>query len=189
MKVSISVKVTGYDKHGRKTGECVVKDKTPLKWYLLVLARMIRFELSYFSMVGRDGTTERFYRIAADYSGLYIGVGLGHVLIGFGTGTTPVARTDYALEAEVGSANPTSSAVTIDTATEHEITFAVSLVWDVGGDVTEVGIWGLYRVYDIGIGAAANRWFMIDRTVLPTPVSIPAGGSVAIEYKVKVAIP
>ena len=106
----------------------------------------------------------------------------------FGTGTTPPTRADYKLEA------PITSNALYSTATEaplvsydedHARLYMTHEVHNAGTTdvtVTEMGVFG-------GASDTSKVIFLLDRTVLDTPITIPAGGSKSITVAIRFDYP
>lgn len=102
--------------------------------------------------------------------------------VSFGTGTTPPTVNDYSLEATISSgltvATPSVTTVTqTDSYLEATVTFGV--LASVETTITEIG----YKmVCSVPSGSDA---FLVDRTVLDEPITIPAGQSKQITYTIR----
>jgi hypothetical protein len=90
--------------------------------------------------------------------------------IGIGTSSTPPTKTDYKLGSEV------SRQPAIATFTDEANSFAVSSVFSLGSDTD---------IYEIGLywkeGYTGYVW-LLDRTVLPSPVTFPANTAMSVAY-------
>lgn len=108
---------------------------------------------------------------------------LGTTFMKVGTGTTEATESDYSLEVEntdvtcAAAAAATSGNITkvytatFSNPTENEVV------------ITEIGLFGCFSTYDDDQGNTPLN-FMLDRTVLGTPITIPAGESKPITYEI-----
>ena len=102
--------------------------------------------------------------------------------VSFGIGTTPANATDYKLENSLPSTQisvSVPSAVSysrVDTYEEYSVTFGVT-------NKTAEAI----TISEVGLTAAPQSAYpvLVDRTVLDTPVTIPAGQSKQITYTIR----
>ena len=106
----------------------------------------------------------------------------GHQYVRFGNGTSPATVNDYKLESQIDSditvANP--SAVTTEQTDSYiswTVTFGVSA--SVEKTISEIGL--ISEVYT----PSGNITTLVDRTVLDTPITIPAGQSKQITYTIR----
>lgn len=111
--------------------------------------------------------------------------------VAFGTGSTPPTINDYYLSGSnittlsVGSA---TSAKYDDQKHEFSCIYTITNTGDSDVTISEVAMfnsWGTSAV--TGYNTACG--FMIDRTVLDAPVTIPAGGIGQVTYTIQVNIP
>ena len=109
--------------------------------------------------------------------------------VSFGTGTTPATASDYSLESMLSStqisvATPSSVSFSkADTYEEYSVTFGVTNKTDKAITISEVGLTAIPYRY-IG-NTNIFRYALVDRTVLDTPVTIPAGQSKQITYTIR----
>ena len=106
----------------------------------------------------------------------------GNQYVRFGSGTTPATVNDYKLESQIDSditvANP--SAVTTEQTDSYILwtaTFGVSA--SVETTISEIGLISKAHI------ANGNAATLVDRTVLDTPITIPAGQSKQITYTIR----
>lgn len=108
-----------------------------------------------------------------------------------GTGNTAATENDYALESPITSGM--SGVVTvnkfIDASTNNPcVTYNMVLTNTTSSDVVVKEV-GFYQQVALGASAGAtsttNRTILVDRTVLDTPVTVPANGNAAIYYTLK----
>ena len=106
----------------------------------------------------------------------------GYQYVRFGSGTTPATVNDYKLESQIDSgitvANP--SKVTTEQTDSYilwTVTFGVSA--SVETTISEIGL--ISKAYTPS--GVANT--LVDRTVLDTPITIPAGQSKQITYTIR----
>lgn len=106
----------------------------------------------------------------------------GYLHVKVGTGTTAPTADDYELES-VNSDITVSSASTAPTDSSSRIyTVTLNNPTDNDINITEIGLYGRLSDY-YGIALAYGE-YLLDRTVLSTPVTIPAGQSKAITYEI-----
>ena len=104
----------------------------------------------------------------------------------FGTGTTPADINDYNIEAPIttGLTVTTPSRTSVnetDSYKEYTGTYGVTNTSSADITITEIGLKG--QVYSDSSGASTA--ILVDRTVLDTPVTIPAGQSKQITYTIR----
>lgn len=105
-----------------------------------------------------------------------------HQYVEFGNGTTPATVNDYKLESEITTGISVSSQdVTTTEQTDSYIlwtaTFGVKA--SVETTISEIGLFS--HVYT----TSGNLTALVDRTVLDTPITIPAGQSKQITYTIR----
>ena len=106
----------------------------------------------------------------------------------FGTGTTPPTMDDYNLESPILDGTLSSSSTASPQKgfeQDHARIYATHEVTNNSTSdvtVTEVGVFG-------APSSSSKNVFMIDRTVLNTPITIPAGGSKSITIAIKFDYP
>ena len=106
----------------------------------------------------------------------------GEQYVRFGNGTTPATVNDYKLESQIDSgitvANPSAPTTEYtDNYISWTATFGVSA--SVETTISEIGL--ISRVYR----SSGVTTTLVDRTVLDTPVTIPAGQSKQITYTIR----
>jgi len=122
------------------------------------------------TLVDEAGTSRSILCLSGTYFFGYATYEHG-VQIAVGTGTTAPTRGDYKLGAFVKSGTPTQTLGT------DFISWAVSITLDAAADITEAGLRARYL--DDGV----NRfWFLLFRDTF-TAVSVPAGGTISVTYK------
>lgn len=107
-------------------------------------------------------------------------IGNGYLMLG--TGTTAPTADDYCLESPI-TTNLSCDSVSVSRTSlikTYTATFTNSGSSDI--TVTEVGFW-ICIFYDYSNADERADNFLIDRTVLDTPVTIPAGESRTITYQ------
>ena len=136
----------------------------------------------------RSGSTNAFSYVSsnstAPFEALEIwGDGQTNVKgVSFGIGTTPATTSDYCLESILGSTQisvSVPSAVSYsrgDAFDEYSVSFGVTNITAEAITISEVGL--------IATPSSAN-YVLVDRTVLDTPVTIPAGQSKQITYTIR----
>ena len=106
--------------------------------------------------------------------------------VSFGTGTTPATASDYSLESMLGStqisvATPSSVSFSkVDTYEEYSVTFGVTNKTSNDITISEVGLTAMPAS-----AGGSMCYVLVDRTVLDTPVTIPAGQSKQITYTIR----
>ena len=103
--------------------------------------------------------------------------------VSFGTGTTPSTASDYFLKNILGDTQisvSVPSAVSFsrfDTYDEYSVTFGVTNITAEAITISEVGLTA---------NPQSNPYYvLVDRTVLDTPITIPAGQSKQITYTIR----
>ena len=110
--------------------------------------------------------------------------------VSFGTGTTPADISDYYLESildpkKIGVATPSEVSFSqFDTHEEHSVTFGITNKTAEAITISEVGLTAV--PYYSSSGNSTRKCVLVDRTVLDTPVTIPAGQSKQITYTIRV---
>ena len=139
-----------------------------------------------------DGTTETFELYSDSPPFVIMKYWTASVDIGgvsFGTGTTPADISDYYLESILDSKKisvATPSAVSFsqfDTYEEHSVTFGITNKTAEAITISEVGLAAV--PYYSGSSTYVRKCVLVDRTVLDTPVTIPAGQSKQITYTIR----
>jgi hypothetical protein len=104
-----------------------------------------------------------------------------------GRGTTPATLDDYALENMIRSGLTCTVSTAVDE--DNDAVYKLTLTNTSSEDITigEVGIhcqcyWG-------NNSSAYTCWALLERTVLDTPITIPAGGLGVIDYTIKLNPP
>ena len=112
----------------------------------------------------------------------------GQYGIYFGTGTTPPAMSDYNLESPITDGTLSSSSTAAPQTgfeQEHARIYATHEVTNKGTSdvtITEVGVFS-------AVSTSSKNLFMIDRTVLNTPITIPVGQSRSITVAIRFDYP
>lgn len=133
---------------------------------------------------GANGTFS-ISSVTTNFNGLFKSmVTEGYVF--FGDGTTPATVNDIALENSVSTKIKVTypSAISInekDEYIEYTATYGVTANEDV--TISEVG--AALKAYLIISSAGAAHTILCDRTVLDTPITIPAGESKQITYTIR----
>lgn len=107
---------------------------------------------------------------------------LGTTFMKVGTGTTEATESDYSLEVEntdvtcvIASCGTSDNLTKVYTATFSNTTENDAVI-------TEIGLFGCFSTYDNDTGDIPLN-FLLVRTVLDTPIIIPAGESKPITYE------
>ena len=104
--------------------------------------------------------------------------------VSFGTGTTPATASDYCLESILGTTQISASVPStvsysrVDTYEEYSVTFGVTNETADAITISEVGL----PIYS---NNSPYPYVLVDRTVLDTPITIPAGQSKQITYTIR----
>lgn len=148
-----------------------------------------------FNIVDKTGETKSYSSQVNSTSatGSYACNGLFHALsrmgvndenksyIEVGTGTTTPTADDYNLESQDNNI----TVIPVGVATTGSNTRTYTVICDNQSDeditITEIG-WFIKTLYTTNTGTFDD--FMLDRTVLSTPITIPAGQSKAITYEI-----
>lgn len=96
-----------------------------------------------------------------------------------GTGTTAATEDDYILESVATGLNCDSVVTAIGSNYSKTYTAIFSNITNADIIVTEIGFFINYPTN----GGSTVDWFLLDRTVLSTPITIPAGESKSITYE------
>ena len=152
--------------------------------------REMLFKATYANMVCVDGTELTGLSGGANW-GLDFGAHMNHANgvsnntgVYFGTGTTPPQKTDYKLENELDSASlsvaePTAGVFNTLGAGKYECmgSYTVKNITDADITIAEVGYYAMIK--------SGNLYYktLFERTVLASPVTIPAGQVKVITYK------
>lgn len=113
----------------------------------------------------------------------------------FGSGTTPATDDDYALESPITSGLSCSSASALrklDANGYPYVTWAMTVTNTSNAPITISEIGYKQNMYCTTAleGTSYGRYvFLIDRTVLTTPITIPAGQYAVVEYTLKTILP
>ena len=105
--------------------------------------------------------------------------------VAFGTGATPATVSDYFLEGILGGTQidvSVPSAVSfsrVDTYDEYSVTFGITNKTAEAITISEVGLFAT-----VNPNTSVSN-VLVDRTVLDTPVTIPAGQSKQITYTIR----
>ena len=107
--------------------------------------------------------------------------------VSFGTGTTPATASDYVLESilddkKINVSTPSSISFSrYDTYEEYTVTFGITNKTADAIAISEIGLTAMpYSPYN-----GNNVFALVDRTVLETPITIPAGQSKQITYTIR----
>lgn len=103
-----------------------------------------------------------------------------------GSGSTPATLDDYMLENLIASGLSISVAEAVDD--DNDGVYKLTITNTSNQDITigEIGMW--LQLYT-GNNTNNSGAFLVERTVLDNPITIPAGGIGLIEYAIKLPIP
>jgi hypothetical protein len=96
--------------------------------------------------------------------------------IGVGTGTTPPTRDDYKMENKIAE-GVASASVTEDAGI---ITLTAGFTWATDMTISEIG---LEWYVNFSSASPYNCRVLCDRTVLNTPITVPAGATLTVVYR------
>lgn len=115
--------------------------------------------------------------------------------IQIGTGNTAATEDDYKLETQITNGMSASSpALTcnVDSSGNPYLEYLFTITNTTSSDITvrEIGYVQQFRLADTqgASQSSANRYLLLDRTVLDTPVTVPANDSAAIKYRLKTVL-
>ena len=103
-----------------------------------------------------------------------------------GSGRTPATIDDYKLESMITSGLSASIAKSIDS--DNDTIIALTFTNTSSADIT-IGEIGYVGTVYIDNNFGGSKYVLLERTVLDSPVTIPAGGIGKIEYSIKLNIP
>ena len=130
--------------------------------------------------IGYDGTnTNGEVRLANVLKNINATTNQSNGGVAFGNGTHAPSMDDYTLSGSLVTAF-TASAVMSKTDNTLKATYTLTATADI--TISEIGLFGLYY--------SGNRYpFLIERTLLDEPVTIPAGGVGQVEYTITFNLP
>jgi hypothetical protein len=111
-----------------------------------------------------------------------------------GTGSTAATEDDYKLESPITSgmsASIPTITIDLDSSGNPYIEYLFTLTNNTSSDIVvrEIGYVQTLRAPDTQGGSSGyDRYFLFDRTVLDTPVTVPANDSAAIKYRLKTVL-
>ena len=146
------------------------------------------------SVVNRDGgtvttyppMTQYVYCMQLSYIFTRLGDGGSTQCVFMGTGSEPPTADDYCLSGKVIKGFTSSKSVTVEEDDDGVAVTAVYTVTNTGSSdftVSEVGTFG--PTFDTS-GYSQSQFIMLDRTVLDSPVTVPAGGIGQVTYTIKI---
>jgi len=184
--IEISAEVARIDKRGRVRDKRIVKKQLTTRNFSRFLGRIVNVvDMNWDGVVYWAGYGRNLNRSETTDSMLYVGYGLGHAILAFGTSDVAPSRGDYILGAEVAYFGAMSGGEVKKTDTETEFSYGGMYTWTEGGTVREIGLYYNMKLEGIAPGVART---LIDRAVLPTPLTVPAGESITITYRVRTRI-
>ena len=157
-------------------------------FYKIMLNKMQKDGLT-FSFTKPDGTSGTAASAEYCLQGLQtvrsgvIGATAGFYGVCFGTGTTPPTKNDYTLEAPIDSGTLSSSVNTNPTQGFENDKVKIYITHEVKNSgsravtITEAGVFGCPT-------SSSKSSFLLDRTLLETPVTVPAGETRSITYTI-----
>lgn len=140
-----------------------------------------------------NGTTYYFANLSAYPGNVTVAFSLSNTAVGIhvGTGDTAATENDYTLASLITAG--LSGVITLSKGMDANdcpyVTYNLVLTNSTSADIVVKEI-GMFQQESCGASAGAtsglsNRVFMVDRTVLDTPVTVPANGNAAIYYTLK----
>lgn len=118
----------------------------------------------------------------------------GSAGIYFGIDNSPASETDYKLGNAISSgisSNTPNATTGVDASGNpyYELVYLLTNTTALDITIKEVGyVQNLYCSATQGSTSFTSRQFLLDRTVLSTPVVVPANGTVALKYTLKTII-
>lgn len=111
-----------------------------------------------------------------------------------GTGQTPATEEDYSLENKIASGLTPGTVTTRGGVDENgnpyiEYTFMLSNTTANDIIIKEIGYYQNVSLASTIGGSMSSEKILIDRTVLPTPVTVPANGEAVLRYTLKTVFP
>lgn len=111
-----------------------------------------------------------------------------------GTGQTPATEEDYSLENKIVSGLTPGTPTTRGGVDENgnpyiEYTFMLSNTTANDIIIREIGYYQNASLASTIGGSSSTERILIDRTVLPTPVTVPANGEAVLRYTLKTVLP
>ena len=130
--------------------------------------------------IGYDGTnTSGQTRLENVLKNINATASLHNGGVAFGNGTREPSMNDYTLSGSLVTAF-TASALMSKTDNTITVTYTLTATADI--TISEIGLFGLYY--------SGNRYpFVLERTLLDTPVTIPAGGVGQVVYTITLNYP
>lgn len=140
---------------------------------------------------GVNGTERYFAPYPNSTSMANLALNLTSAGIAVGTGSTPATVDDYCLESMITSgitaSIPATATATYDGTNKQYVVSKDITIANTGSDavtISEIGIFVQGKYSDsIGSTASSNAVILADRTVLESPVTIPAGESGVVRYE------
>lgn len=102
-----------------------------------------------------------------------------------GRGTTPATLDDYMLEDQITEGLSASVASELDADNDTVLTLTVT---NISAEDITIGEIGIVVAAPTGTNSGSTK-VLIERTVLDSPVTIPAGGVAVVTYTIKLNIP
>lgn len=186
MKYKTLVVIEKSDKSGKLVEKVVVENQLITEWFRRWMAGTVTPHVGIplgWTFTDETGAPRTFHTWHSPHPFTGRSPGLAAVKLAWGTGDTPATRMDYALAFKIGEVTPVSGVISINTATEYEISYGGSAMIGTTVTVKEAGLF--YQPVDTG---GLVRWIMLDRVVLPTPIGFVPGETLTITYKVKIMI-
>lgn len=106
----------------------------------------------------------------------------------FGEGTTPATLDDYKLESRITSGITVSEQSVISSLVDNVVTRKANYILKntSSSDIT-IGEIGIYR--PIFYGTGSTTYFLLERTVLDEPITIPSSGTGTVNYTIEIQVP
>lgn len=124
-----------------------------------------------------------------------VAIGSSSPGIHIGSGSTAASEDDYELESRITSglsSSSTTQTYDVDSSGNPYLEYLFTLTNNTSSDIVvrEIGYVQQFRLADTQGGSitSANRYLLLDRTVLDTPVTVPANDSAAIKYTLKTVL-
>jgi len=175
-KVSTKYNIKVFDKSENKINEIEKKGDLVLDNYLNLLSMLCGSRSTSTLGLIDEGGVERSRTLYSWHFQMGYSRGVNYIEIG--TGTTPPSPSDYALASFLARSAMITAPVTRVAVGKHEITSSYRFDFDVETTVAEIGVAGHDGTY----------YYLMIRDLLETPVTIPAGGFIVVEYEITITI-
>jgi len=139
------------------------------------IAKAGSYSISFTDVTG-TGRTQTILLGARSTEAFTTGCGDHYTYIGLGSGSTPASESDYKLESEI----TTIKADVVVNEPDYEVRASIAYTPTTDVTICEVGLY--ISVCDSG---GILRRILVDRTVLEPCITVTAGSTISVLYKVK----